>query len=124
VAGPTGDVGPTGPQGDTGPTGPSATLTAGDYVVKGYVTGNQTIASGSDVVIQFVDDFDPKNWLDGYVFQPTQAGYYNISLSVHWNPGVDTSAQTNVQIRKNGSQQIAIYQEGVKTGVGYTLGVS
>ena len=96
--------------------------TASNYVVNGKLSGSQTINNGSDTVIQFVDDFDPQNWLSSYKFQPTIAGYYDISLSVHWNAGSSGSNQCNSQIRKNGSTQVAIWQDSIQTASGYTQG--
>jgi hypothetical protein len=90
--------------------GSSTGLTSSDYVVQGKLSANQSISANTDVIIQFVDDFDPKNWWNSstYQFTPTIAGYYNIFVGV-WldNPGV-TNNQGNVQVRKNGNSFIII----------------
>jgi hypothetical protein len=95
----------------TGTTGGGSTgLTPSDYVVQGKLNANQSISANTDVVIQFVDDFDPQNWWNASTYQltPTIAGYYNIFVGV-WldNPGV-TNNQGNVQVRKNGNSFIIV----------------
>jgi len=90
--------------------GGSTGLTPSDYVVQGKLSANQSISANTDVIIQFVDDFDPQNWWNAstYQFTPTIAGYYNIFVGV-WldNPGV-TNNQANVQVRKNGNSFIIV----------------
>jgi len=90
--------------------GSSTGLTPSDYVVQGKLSANQSISANTDVIIQFVDDFDPKNWWNSSTYQltPTIAGYYNIFVGV-WldNPGV-TNNQGNIQVRKNGNSFIII----------------
>jgi hypothetical protein len=95
----------------TGTTGGGSTgLTPSDYVVQGKLSANQSISANTDVIIQFVDDFDPQNWWNASTFQltPTIAGYYNIFVGV-WldNPGV-TNNQANLQVRKNGNSFIIV----------------
>jgi hypothetical protein len=136
IAGPEGPIGPTGatgaastvtgPTGATGPTGPSANISATDVVVTGQLSSDQTIASGTnDVLISFVDDFDPRNWWDATSkrFTPTIAGYYNIALHVWWQVATVTNNQFNVQIRKNSSTS-AIFQNQTVTGSGSSQGGS
>jgi hypothetical protein len=122
----TGQTGPQGPQGTTGqtgavgPTGPAASLSAGSYTVKGVKGGaSQTITSGSDVVVTFVDDFDPQNWLSSNKIQPTIAGYYILNAQVWWDAGSVTNNQSNIQFRKNGSTQVSIHQTQILSGSGY-----
>jgi hypothetical protein len=93
------------------------------YICNGYLTTNQTIATGSDVVIQFEDYDDPNGWLDGYKFTPTIAGYYHIDFGV-WldNPG-STTNQVNVQMRKNGVTHVII-QQPLNNSVGQSLAAS
>ena len=90
--------------------GSSTGLTPSDYVVQGKLSANQSISANTDVIIQFVDDFDPKNWWNSSTYQltPTIAGYYNIFVGV-WldNPGV-TNNQANVQVRKNGNSFVIV----------------
>jgi hypothetical protein len=90
--------------------GSSTGLTSSDYVVQGKLSANQSISANTDVIIQFVDDFDPKNWWNSSTYQltPTIAGYYNIFVGV-WldNPGV-TNNQANVQVRKNGNSFVIV----------------
>jgi hypothetical protein len=90
--------------------GGSTGLTPSDYVVQGKLSANQSISANTDVIIQFVDDFDPQNWWNSstYQFTPTIAGYYNIFVGV-WldNPGV-TNNQANIQVRKNGNSFVIV----------------
>jgi hypothetical protein len=96
--------------GITAGSGGATGLTPSDYVVQGKLSANQSISANTDVIIQFVDDFDPQNWWNAstYQFTPTIAGYYNIFVGV-WldNPGV-TNNQANVQVRKNGNSFIIV----------------
>jgi len=121
-----GAQGPTGATGATGPTGPSADVSATTAVVAGKLSGDQTVASNTnDVLISFVDDFDPNNWWNATSkqFTPTIAGYYNISLHVWWTAASVTTNQYNVQIRKNSSTS-AIFQNQTVTGAGTAQGGS
>jgi hypothetical protein len=90
--------------------GGSTGLTPSDYVVQGKLSANQSISANTDVIIQFVDDFDPQNWWNASTYQltPTIAGYYNIFVGV-WldNPGV-TNNQANIQVRKNGNSFVIV----------------
>jgi hypothetical protein len=97
--------------------------TTSSYVCDGILNSNQTFATGSDAVIQFVDYIDPNNWISGSRFTPTIAGYYNLSFGA-WvqNPGVSTN-QVNVQMRKNNSTMI-ICQQPLNNGTGISLGGS
>jgi hypothetical protein len=96
--------------GITAGSGGATGLTPSDYVVQGKLSANQSISANTDVIIQFVDDFDPQNWWNASTYQltPTIAGYYNIFVGV-WldNPGV-TNNQANVQVRKNGNSFIIV----------------
>jgi hypothetical protein len=112
--------GATGPTGIQGATGPTATLSTSNYVARGVKGGSsQTITSGSDTVITFVDDFDPNGWISSNRFQPTIAGYYNVNAQVWWDAGAVTNNQTNIQFRKNGTTQVTIQQTQILTGAGY-----
>jgi len=123
--GPQGPQGPsgasvTGAQGPTGPSGPASTLAASNYVMRAVKNGTaQTITSNADAVVTLIDDFDPQGWFASNKFQPTIAGYYNIDVSVWWNAGAITTNQTNIQLRKNGTTQLAIDQAQIATGAGY-----
>ncbi len=97
------------------------------YVCVGRLSDNQIINQDSDTVLQFKNNqsysIDTQNWWnnDNYKYQPTIAGYYNISLSVWFNPGTSATNQTNIQIRKGGNT-FAIAQCPIETGtVGFTL---
>jgi hypothetical protein len=96
--------------GITAGSGGATGLTPSDYVVQGKLSANQSISANTDVIIQFVDDFDPQNWWNAstYQFTPTIAGYYNIFVGV-WldNPGV-TNNQANIQVRKNGNSFVIV----------------
>jgi hypothetical protein len=113
-------AGATGPQGPSGPSGPASTLAASDYVMRAVKNGTaQTVTNGSDAVVTLIDDFDPQGWFASNKFQPTIAGYYNIDVSVWWDAGAVTNNQTNIQLRKNGTTQLAIDQAQIVTGAGY-----
>jgi hypothetical protein len=100
-------------------------LTAGDYVVRAVKNGSsQTVTSGGDVVVTFIDDFDPRGWFASDKFQPTIAGYYSITAQVWWDAGAVTNNQNNIQIRKNGTTQLAISQDQIVTGAGYAQTLS
>jgi hypothetical protein len=90
------------------------------YICNGYLTTDQSFATGSDAVIKFEDYDDPNGWLAGYRFTPTIAGYYHIDFGV-WlaNPG-STTNQANVQIRKNGVTHVII-QQPLNNSVGQSL---
>ena len=111
-----GFVGSQGYTGSLGYTGSAANLTAGDYVVRGYLNADQTITNGSDTVIQFIDDFDPRNWLSSYQFKPTVAGYYIFSASIRW--GIFTATAANITLRKNGAS-IAYGGSGISSSFVY-----
>jgi hypothetical protein len=98
----------------------STGLVASNYVVRGTKQGGaQTIPNGVDTVITFSDDFDPNNWLSSNKIQPTIAGYYIVNAQVWWDAGSVTDNQTNIQLKKNGTTQVAINQTQILTGVGY-----
>ena len=115
----TGAQGSTGATGSQGPTGPSATLSPSNYITRGYLSADQTISSGSDTIVQFVDDLDPQNWLSSYQFKPTIAGYYNIAFSIWWYAASTGVGQSNIQMRKNGAG-LAIDQSPLITSNGYS----
>jgi hypothetical protein len=89
-------------------------------IVSSKIASNQTITAGTDTTINFVDDQDPQGWFNGttHAFQPTIAGYYNISYSVLWGIGTGTG-QINTQIHKNGAG-LYITQSAVNTVVPFT----
>lgn len=101
-------------------------ITAGDYVVRAVKNGTgQTITNGTDTVVTFVDDFDPQNWFASNRFQPTIAGYYSLTAQIWWGAGTINNNQTNLQLRKNGSTQLAITQTPVNNStVGEFLNLS
>jgi hypothetical protein len=91
-------------------------------IVAAKLTTNQTI-SNSDVAINFTSINDPQGWFNNstHKFQPTIAGYYNISYSVLWGTGTVTGGQQmNTQIHFNGSTQLYISQSVVNTSVNFT----
>lgn len=112
-------AGPTGPQGPTGPI-------SMNYICQAKLTTDQTIISGGDVSIQFTDDYDPNGWwTTSNTFKPTIDGYYLVSASVWWAPGVsNTSNQTNIQIRQNSTIQKAIVQSPIEWNAGNTQSVT
>ncbi len=105
--------------------GGGAGLIAGDYVVRATKQGGaQTVTNGADAVVTFGDDFDPQGWFASNKFQPTIAGYYTLYAQVWWDAGAVTNNQNNIQFRKNGSTQLAITQDQIVTGSGYTQSLS
>lgn len=119
-----GSAGVQGPQGSQGVAG-GVTLSPGDYVVRASKQdGTQTISNGTDTVVTFADDFDPQGWFSSNKFQPTVAGYYSISTSVWWEAGTDSTQQNNIQLRKNGTTQLAISQFPVNLNTGRAMTIS
>ncbi len=106
--------------------GSSGGLVAGDYVVRASKNGTgQTIPNGTDTVVTLVDDFDPQGWWASNKFQPTIAGYYSMTAQIWWGAGTISNNQTNLQLRKNGSFQLAIAQTPVNSStVGEFLTIS
>ena len=101
----------------------SSSLTNNAYFAQGYLNADQSIPSGVDTVIEFVDQFDPQGWWNSgtYQFLPTIAGYYRVSLGVWFaNPG-DNTNQLNAQIRSNGTTQEMIVQQPTTTVTGISL---
>lgn len=96
----------------------------GSYFAQGKLSANQLIATGSDVIIQFVDDFDPQNWWNTstYRFTPNITGYYNVLFGVWFeNMAASSSVQVNAQARKNGNSFMLIQQPcNVGTGISLT----
>jgi hypothetical protein len=121
-----GSPGTAGAQGAVGAQGADGgQLTAGNYVVRANKNGTtQTVTNGADAVVTFIDDFDPQGWFASNKFQPTIAGYYSLDVSVWWNAGAVTNDQTNIQIRKNGTTQLAFDQAQIVTGSGYGQSLS
>lgn len=101
-------------------------LVAGSYVVRAVKNGStQTVTNGSDAVVTLVDDFDPQGWWTPNKFQPTIAGYYSLTAQIWWGAGTINNNQTNLQLRKNGSTQLAIAQTPVNNStVGEFLNIS
>ena len=104
----------------------SSGLGASSYVVRAVKNGStQTVPANTDTLVTMVDDFDPQGWWTPNKFQPTIAGYYSISTQLWWNAGSINNNQTNLQLRKNGSVQLAIAQTPVNNStVGEFLSIS
>jgi len=102
VAGPKGDKGEVGA---TGAKGDAGSIAASTYLVQGKKNDNQTISTGTDNVITFVDEYDDQNWWNTSTnrFTPTVQGYYQITLAVWWPLATGAVNQYNIQARKNGS---------------------
>jgi hypothetical protein len=80
----------------------------GSYFMVAGLSTSQTITN-TGITIPMTDKDDPNNWWDAtnYRFQPTIAGYYFVSATVHF-AFTTTSAngvQCNIQILKNGAVQ-------------------
>jgi hypothetical protein len=111
---------PTGKYGATGPTGPAGSgIIQSDYVVLGCLSADQSITSGVDTTVEFVDQYDPQGWYDAgtYRFQPTIAGYYLITYQAWWGAAADTN-QFNIQITDQSGNQLAINQIPTDTVTG------
>ena len=116
----TGSIGYTGSKGVDG-----GQLTAGSYVMRAVKDGSsQTITSNADATVTLIDDFDPNGWFASNKFQPTVAGYYSLDAAVWWDAGAVTNNQTNIQLKKNGTTQLAIDQTQIVTGSGYGQTIS
>jgi hypothetical protein len=96
-------------------------LVASNYVAKGVKNGTpQTIPNETDTIVTFIDDFDPQGWITSNKFQPNIEGYYTIQVAVWWNPATSGSTgQNNIQLRKNGTTQVAIQQSPLISTDGY-----
>jgi hypothetical protein len=130
IQGPTGLQGMTGTTGSQGPTGIQGLQGTGyipsNYITQAILNTDQTVTSGSDQLIQLVDQYDPQNWWSGspnYRFTPNIPGYYNITLNAWWSIGSLSSGQTNLQARINGNSFILV-QSPVITTMGNSQGDS
>jgi hypothetical protein len=97
--------------------------TANTYVCNIGLAADQSIPSLSDTQINFVDIDDTNNWYDPTTkrFTPTIAGYYHVDFTVWFDPATVTTAQYNVQIRKNASTVLIIQQPTINNGTGQSL---
>jgi len=93
------------------------------YFTQGILGTDQTIPQSVDTVIEFVDHYDPQNWLNAttHRFQPTVAGYYDVSLGVWWSQFGDPNQQCNIQARLNGSTFLIAQSQTVNVQSGLTL---
>jgi hypothetical protein len=94
-------------------------IVASSYIAIGILSTDQTVTSGADTLINFVDYDDAQSWWNPTTkrFTPTIAGYYDVTLSAWWVAGVISNNQTNLQIRKNGNSY-ALSQEIINTSTG------
>jgi hypothetical protein len=98
-------------------------IVTGSLFAQGKISTNQAITTGSDIVIKFVDDYDPQNWYDATTWRvtPTVNGYYNVSFGAWFeNMVASSSAQVNAQARKNGNS-FMIVQQPCNNGTGISL---
>ena len=91
-------------------------------VFGGVLNSGSSITANSNVIIPFIIDFDPQNWIISNQFRPTVSGYYVITVNVWWQAGTTTGYQTNTKIIKNGSLYMAIYQSDSQSLTGYFEG--
>lgn len=103
----------------TGGGGGSGGLAASSYVTQGKLNSYQSIAGGSDVLIDFVDHYDPQGWWNPttHKFQPNVAGYYLISVGVWWDAADVSNNQNNTQVRLSGTT-VMILQDLLHSYVG------
>jgi hypothetical protein len=120
TSGTDGSSGTSGTNGSSGTSGTSG-LVASNYVAKGVKNGTpQTIPNETDTIVTFIDDFDPQGWITSNKFQPNIEGYYTIQVAVWWNPATSgATGQNNIQLRKNGTTQVAIQQSPLIPNDGY-----
>ena len=111
--------------GDTRITGKLTvtTPTANTYICSIGLASDQSLASGSDAQINFVDIDDTNNWYDPTTkrFTPNIAGYYHVDFGVWFDPASVSTSQYNIQIRKNGSTVIIVQQPTINNGTGQSL---
>jgi hypothetical protein len=93
------------------------------YVCNIGLAADQSIASGSDVQIDFRDIDDTNNWYDPTTkkFLPNVAGYYHVDFGVWFDSATVATAQYNIQIRKNGSTVLIAQQPTINNGTGQSL---
>jgi hypothetical protein len=86
-------------------SGGSGGVTASQFLVKGTLSGNQSLNNGTDTVINFdTKQFDPQNWFNttSHTVTPTIAGYYKVTYSAWFTQGTSSAgAQYNIQIHKS-----------------------
>ena len=90
-------------------------------IVIANLPNDQTIVPNGDTLVNFTSITDPNGWFinDGSLFQPTIAGYYNISCSVLWQTAIGGN-QLNTQINKNGTIQVYINQSQLNINDNYS----
>jgi 6-phosphogluconolactonase (cycloisomerase 2 family) len=100
-------------------------IVASSYIAIGILSTDQTVTSGADTLINFVDYDDAQSWWNPTTkrFTPTIAGYYDVTLSAWWVAGVISNNQTNLQMRKNGNSY-ALSQEIINTSTGQSLNLN
>lgn len=105
-------------------TGFTTGITTSNYVVQGKLAADQTISSGADNLISFVDDFDPQNWWDptSKRFTPNVAGYYIIAAGAWFSDPGSTASQMNLQGRFNGNTFAIAQEPNNSFGTGQNLG--
>ena len=93
------------------------------YVCNIGLAADQSIASGSDVQIDFIDIDDTNNWYDPTTkrFTPTIAGYYHVDFTVWFDAATVSTGQYNIQIRKNASTVLIVQQPNINNGTGQSL---
>ena len=130
VPGPNGPEGPQGPQGIRGPQGEIGPigqgLTPSTYMCQAFLSTN--LSAGENTVIPFdTKDIDPHNWfsISSKTFTPTIAGTYLVSIYVWWtSASTSGNFQNNIQIQKGTNNQVAIFQNPILTGSGFSNGGS
>jgi C1q domain len=104
--GPTGQQGVTGPMGSTGPSGlATAPVVLNVYQAITGVTGQIVIGSTGNIVLFDTVLFDSNGFFNTStsVFQPTIAGYYNITVTIGIQGSAHNSDFNTVSIQKNGT---------------------
>jgi hypothetical protein len=94
--------------------------------VQGRLAGSQSIPNSIDTQLSFVADIDPNSLFNVNSIVIGSTGTYEVCLSVLWatNDTNTDDGQINVQIHRNGSEQVFIAQHQINVHQPMTMGGS
>jgi hypothetical protein len=97
--------------------------TKNQYICDIGLAADQTITTSADTLIDFIDITDDYNWYDpsSRTFRPDIEGYYHIDFNAWFDSSTVSTAQYNIQLRKNGNTVSIIQQPTINNGVGQSL---
>jgi hypothetical protein len=97
--------------------------TKNQYICNIGLAADQTITTTVDTLIDFIDVVDNYNWYDPLSkrFRPNIEGYYHIDFAVWFDASTVSTAQYNVQIRKNGNTELIVQVPTINNGTGQSL---